>query len=160
MSDEIIIHECIKLSTYNNITLLRIEIERVSDIRLIRGFLTDLYSKHETYGIDPDDILNIISEYNSDYQNKTSDEVMELMKEENNYFRNKMTKISDQNIKNYEDVLVIIDHLKAGNIKFMKRFINNSNNIESLQHSKDVFIKSELFEYLAMFDERINQLQS
>jgi len=155
-----IIHECIKCNTHENMTHLRIELAKVSDIRLIRGFLANLFTKYEFYQIDPEDVINIISEYNSDYQNKSNDEVIDLMKSEGEYFRQKMISISENNIKNYEDILILINYIKEGNIKSMKKYIENCNSIDSLKHSKNVFIESEFFEYLNILDERINQLES
>jgi len=160
MSDDMIIHECVRCNTHKNMTHLRIELAKVSDIKLIRGFLTDLFSKSESYRINPDDILNIISEYNSHYQNKTNEEVIVLMKNDNEYFRQKMIKISENNIENYEDILILINYIKEDNIESMKKYIKSCNNLKSLKHSKNVFIESELFEYLDILDERINQLES
>ena len=159
MNDDMIIHECVRCYTHKNMTHLRIELAKVSDVKLIRGFLTDIFSKCETYQIDQEDVLNIITEYNSEYQDKSNDELIDLMKNDNEYFRQKMIKISENNIKSYEDVLILINYIKEGNIISMKKHIENCDNIASLKHSKNVFIESELFEYLDLLDQRINQLE-
>lgn len=155
MKDIEIIHSIIFNETYNNSVLLDIELDKVQDIKLIIGMLTDLYSKEE-YEANKEIAIQKLAEYNN-----YKDRLVEC----NQHFIDQMKEYNSKILKKYpsqgvlEKFICILnsakpdlnDEVDLTNNKDFIDFIKSLSD-KDVDYFKNIMLKHELYKELALVD--------
>ena len=147
MTNEELIYQCMLDKTYQNKTELELILNRVSDNRLIYGFLSDLFSNHKSYNIDESIPLELFSQYKQNMKNISAEQLVL----DNQYYKNKMSLVGYQR-KSYTSILIQL--LSSIIISDMVEFENLLKITEKPQllKIKEYFLEKEKYEYIIYID--------
>lgn len=163
MSDIEIIYKCVFDKIYQNKVEFLIQLEKVSDRKLIAGLLIDLSIKSEGYDSNKDEILEICAEVLSKDELETS-----YLFEANTYYQNILSNLNKERtdetkfildfysylLKENDDISEDIKqiHTPSESINIDELLKNNKQYLPSL---KQRMIDSELYEAIPLIDKYI-----
>jgi hypothetical protein len=156
MTEIEIIYEIIHSETYNDAVLLDIELDKVSDKKLITGMLVDLFSK-EDYNADKKVIMPILAQYKDYDLLECNEYYIERMRAH----RKTMPKLPSMDTLNkFISILSSVknsDEMKNEyevNLKDSKDYVDFVRNLKEndVDFFKNMLIKQELYEEVTNLD--------
>jgi hypothetical protein len=165
MSDIEIVYSCVQNKTYRDKTQLELVCQKVQDKKLIKGFLTQLYSNSEGYDIDkniPVELMVSIFEEESQSGEdlfSSSEYYIEKLKEINDFTMGKnkflilfLTEI-ESSIKDDGD-----KELKESDINYEKleEILKHCEDLRYIEYVKSNLLKWEMYEFLKIVDKYLN----
>jgi hypothetical protein len=164
MTDIQIIHDFILNKVYDKV-LLEVTLSKITDKRLISGFLIDLSTKADLYealcdgstskaDIDEMAIQLCVSGLNITKSN--IDSLIDILHQDNIYFRALLKEISSKIVKKAEIHKSLTILLLENKIDEFKKELENVS-LSDLKGFKKLLIESEIFESVSMVDDEINK---
>lgn len=162
MTDIEIIYKCVFDKTYQNKVEFLIQLEKVSDRKLIAGLLIDLSIKSKGYDSDKDQILEICAELLSQEELETN-----YLFEANTYYQNILSNLNKEKTDETKFLLDFYSYLLKENddvSEDIKGILNQDtiniddllkNNKQYLPSLKQRMIDSELYEAIPLIDKYI-----
>lgn len=163
MSDIEIIYNCVFDKTYQNKVQFKIELNKISDRKLLAGLLMDLSIKSEGYDSNKDEILQICAEVLSKEELET-----DYLLDANIYYQNSLSKMNKIRLGETRFLLDFYSYLlsddkisqdlklkikeKVGDFEPVDIHELLTNNKQYLPSLKQRMIDSELYEVIPLID--------
>jgi hypothetical protein len=160
MTDIEIVYDCLFYKTYQNKVQFQIEIDKISDRKILAGLLMDLSVRSKDYEVDRDEMIQLSAELLSKEELKT-----DYLLESVNYFKDAMKSVNGENLSEANFLLEFYTILKDKVIdvndnstvsvsedEVKDLLINNKEHLPALKYQ---LIESELYEIIPLIDKYI-----
>ena len=163
MSDIEIVYSCVQNKTYQDKIQLELVCEKVKDKKLIKGFLTELYSNSKGYKIDKNIPVELIA---SIFEESHDKEDLFLSSE---YYIEKIKEINEFTMAKNEFLILFLTEMQSsikGDGEELKEIDINSEKLEEMlkhcedkryiEYTKSTLLKCEMYEFLKIIDKYLN----
>lgn len=166
MEDLKLLNDILLDSTYKNKVLLEIQLNKVSDKRLVIGLLTTIFSKLKEFEADKETIVETLALFvdKVEAKNEFITECHELFSTKIKEYRSTIKRPSLETITKFLTVSGILKQRAIDNggtidVNDVPEFVElvkscNDNDIESI---KDILVKSEMYELVVNIDNIRNE---
>ena len=164
MSDIEIIYNCVHDKTYQDKIELELILEQVKDKKLVKGFLTQLYSNSEGYEINKEIPVELISSILGETPDK-EDLVTSV-----GYYNEKMKELNDFTMNKNEFLISFLNEIKSSikvdeyqelkksdiNYEKLEEMLKSCKDKRYIEYVKYSLLKYEIYEFLKIVDKYLN----
>lgn len=160
MTDIEIVYNCVHDKTYQDKLKLELILEQVQDKKLVKGFLTQLYSNSEGYEIDKEIPVELIASIlgetpdkedlatSAEYYNEKMKELNDFTMGKNKFLVNFLTEMkSSMNVADGQEVTE-----KDIDCQKLEEILKSCEDKRYIEYTKSTLLEYEMYEFLKIVD--------
>lgn len=160
MTDIEIVYNCLQDKTYQDKLQLELILEQVQDKKLIKGFLTQLYSNSERYEVDKDIPVQLMASFLGEAPDK---EDLAISSE---YYTEKMKELNDFTLGKNKFLINFLTEMKSSmnvlpgqevtakdiDSEKLEKILKSCEDKRYIKYVKSTLLEYEMYEFLKIID--------
>ena len=160
MTDIEIVYNCLHDKTYQDKLKLELILEQVQDKKLIKGFLTQLYSNSEGYEIDKEIPVELMASFLG--ENPDKDDLLISA----DYFNEKMKELNDFTLGKNKFLINFLSEMKSSmnvadgqevtekdiDCQKLEEILKSCEDKRYIEYTKSTLLEYEMYEFLKIVD--------